>query len=553
MRGARMEACKPEPVRDAVTRVVKYRFKPSAELVGYMRGMQGEYASLVNAGVEGVQALRCHHAERYLYDIICNPSGRDAELHHDSVTGETHCVYVGTPKNKKHLGVKATIALPMAFAHGAIKDGVTRVSTRGSYMRYGPGGRGRRRQHRLLSMRSTRTLDHRSQGYEVYLPGHREPFILREPLKINKGKMMGYRLVDVTEKWENPADSDRKIELHVTYRIDVTPHMGTDVVAGVDPGGRYTAAVSYLKDGKEIGSQLVQMDFRDERQRLRKLHQERSRCRRGSRRYGELTRQIQKIHRKIDRRWLHQAYQQANHVIHQADMVRFEGSNFDAMGAAGGNSKRGMNRTVNYARPGEFREITLDKTQEAGKTYEEIRPKNTSKRCFPCRGYEAKRKKDELTCCTCGDVRHADINAGSNIGSGDFDTIEWSERARNAAKLEARFRESRWNALHGMGAVPAPDGHTPEGEPHDNPGTPRHPAVNPRQPEAPPGPPACAGGSHTPSKGKAEPSDGCETTSDNVSTPDASRRAAHACKKYHTHRAKNMVCGGVPHAVADGS
>ena len=546
-----MTTGKPEPIRDAVTRVVKYRFKQSARLVGYMRGMQEEYASLVNAGVEGVQEMRCHYAERYLYDMICNPYEREAELHHDSVTGETHRIYAGTPKNKRHPGIKATTTIPMAFAHGAIKDGVTRVAAKGSYMRYGSGGRGRRRQHRLLSLRSTVQLDHRSQEHEVYLPGRREPFILREPLKINKGKMMGYRLVDVTEKWENPPDSERKIELHVIYMIGVTPHMGTDVVAGVDPGGRYTAAVSYLKDGKEIGCQLVRMDFRSERQRLRKLHQERSRCRRGSRRYGELTRQIQKMHRKIDRRWLHQAYQQANHVIHHADMVRFEGSNFAAMGIAGGRRKRGMNRTMDYARAGEFREITLDRTQAAGKTYEEIHPADTSKRCFPCHSYETERKGVRLTCGTCGDVRHADVNAGSNIGSGDFDTIEWSERARNAAKLEAKFQESREEALHGMGAVPAPDGHTYECAPHDSTGAPRHPAANPRQPEAPPGPLACAGGSHTPLKGKTKPPDNCETTSDSVSTPGVSRRAAHACGEYTTHRAQNTACGGVPHAVAN--
>ena len=543
---------KPEPVRNAVTRVVKYRFKPSARLVGYMRGMQEEYARLNNAGTEGVLALKCYRAERDLYSMMCNPSDREAELYHDSVTGETHRGYVGTPKVKGHHGVKATTTLPMAFAQGAIKDGVTRVATRGSYMRYGPGGRNRRRPHRLLSMLAMRALDRRSQGCEVHLPGCDRPFILREPLKVGKGRAVEYRLVDVTEKWENPPDSERKIELHVTYRVDVTPHMGTDVVAGVDPGGRYTAAVSYLKDGVEIGCQLVRMDFRGERQRLRKLHQERSRCSRGSRKYGELTRQIQKIHRKIDRKWLHQAYQQANHVIYQADMVRIEGGDFAAMGTAGGNRKRGMNRTMDYARAGEFRVIMLNKAQEAGKTYGEIRPKNTSKRCFPCHSHETERKGIRLTCTACGDVRHADVNAGSNIGSGDFDTIQWSKRARNAAELEARFQESREDALYGKGAVPAPDGHTPEGAPHDNPGAPQHPAVNPRQPEAPPGPPACAVGSHTPSKGKIKPPDSRGMTSDSMSTPGVSRRAAHVCGERSTHRARNMVCGGVPHAVADG-
>lgn len=500
-----MDACTsaPKPVRDAVTRVVKYRFKPSARLVGYMRGMQDEYAWLVNAGAEGVQALRCHRAERYLYDDICNPRDGDAELYHDSVTGGTHRMYVGTPKVKNHSGVKATTTIPMAFAHGAIKDGVTRVATKGSYMVYGPGGRNRRRPHRLLSMRSTKALDHRSQDREIYLPGRRKPFILREPLKTDKGRMVEFKLVDVTERWENPPDSERRIEMHATYRIDVTPHIGTDVVAGVDPGGRYTAAVSYLKDGKEIGSQLVQMDFRPERRKLWLLHKARSRCKKGSRKYGELTRQIQKIHRKIDRRWLHEAYQQANHIVHHADMVRFEGSDLQTVRT--GSKMKWSNRSMDYARAGKFREITLNKTQGAGKTYEEIRQKDTSKRCYPCRGYETKRKGDNLACSTCGDVRHADVNAGSNIGSGDFDTIQWSKRAKGAAELEARFRESREDALHGMGAVPAPDGHTHECAPHDNPGAPRHTALNACQPEAPPGPPACAGGSHTPSKGKAKP------------------------------------------------
>lgn len=545
-----MGECKPEPVRDAVTYTVRYRFKPSARLVKYLRSMEGDYSWLTNAGVEGVQVLRCYRSERYVYDMISSPLDRDTGLYHDSMTGETYDGYTGTPNVKGHPGVKATTTIPKNFARGAVKDGVTRVATKGLYMRYGPGGRNKRRPHRLLSMRSVTPLDHRSKGRDVYLPRCSKPFKLYEPLKVGRGRMVEFTLVDVTEKWENPADSDRKIELHATYRIDVTPHMGTDVVAGVDPGGRYTAAVSYLKDGKEIGSQLVQMDFRNERKSLWKLHQELSRCKKGSRKYGELTRQIQKIHRKIDRRWLHQARQQANHIIHQADMVRFEGSNLQEIRTK--NSNKWTNRSMDDARAGKFRTIVLNGTQKAGKTYEEIRQKDTSKRCYPCRGYETKRKKDELTCGTCGDVRHADVNAGSNIGSGDFDTTVWSKRASNAAKLEAKFQESREESRRGMGAVPAPDGHTDECAPHDHPGAPRHPALNACQPEAPPGPPACAGGSHTPSKGKTEPSDGCETTSDSMSTLDISRRATHACGKHTTNRAKNMVSGGVPHAAADG-
>ena len=540
----------PEPVRDGITRVVKYRIKPSARLTRYVRDMQEEYALLHNAGTEAVQAFRCYRAERILYDMVCNPRGHDVELYHDSVTGGTNHVYAGTPKAKNHPGIKSTTTIPMAFAHGAIRDGVTRVAARGSYMAYEPEGRNRRRPYKMISLRSMRPLGAKSHDDMVYLPGYSEPFMLREPLKADAGRMVGYVLADVTEPWESPPDSERKIELHAIYKRDVTPHMGTGVVAGIDPGGRYTAAVSYLRDGREIASQLVQMDFRAERQRLRKLHQARSRCKRGSRKYGELTEQIQKIHKKIHRKWLHEAHQQSNHIIHHSDMVRIEGGNFQTMTATGGNRKRGMNRTVKYAKPGEFRDMVLGKAQEAGKTCQEIRPKNTSKRCFPCHSYETDRNGTRLTCTSCGHQAHADLNAGSNIGSGDYDTIQWSKRAKNAAKFEAALQRSREDA-YSMGAVPAPDGPTPEGAPPDSSGAPRHPALNACQPEAPPGPPACAVGSSTPLKDESrKPPNIRETASDSVSTLGVSQCATRACVERATCHTQNVARGSAPHAVA---
>ena len=102
-----------------------------------------------------------------------------------------------------------------------------------------------------------------------------------------------------------------------------------------------------------------------------------------------------------------------------SNMVRRPGPRRHAEGGYdpnGASAKGGLNRSIYDAGWGTLVDMIAYKAEDAGRTFIQVDPRNTSRRCALC-GHlaEGNRRGQRFSCLSCGHEAHADVNAAVNI------------------------------------------------------------------------------------------------------------------------------------------
>lgn len=167
-------------------------------------------------------------------------------------------------------------------------------------------------------------------------------------------------------------------------------------------------------------------------QRLTRLQQQRSKTRRGSMPYRDLTRQLARAHARIARQRYDHHHQVAARLVAGYDIICIEGlpvasmtrrakakPDPDAPGAFlpnGARAKAGLNRSIRDAGWGQFIAILKDKAACAGRQVIVVNPAYTSQTCVQCQRTDPASRSGKVFYCTgCGHYDDADINAAQTI------------------------------------------------------------------------------------------------------------------------------------------
>lgn len=358
-----------------VVKTKRYRLKTSAALTEYVNSLYSESHMWINAGCE---------ARRYGVST--------------------------TAVNKIAALVRE---IPYAFARGAILEG---MKMDGTHIKYG--------EHRYPLFNCDPLTKRSSGSRTLYLPHCDTGF------ELQKGTLpkdsQSYKLVDVS----NHDDRERQFELHVVVREHVPPRVMTGVSAGIDLGGR-NSATAVLSDGAVMVLTLREGDVM---RKIAKLHEQMSKCKKNSCKYGRLRQEMKSIYKKLGNRQLDKMRKFNNKLLTKCDRIVTEGMNLQKLTTEGGNHKKNLNKLVRQSRPGAVRNDLATRALAFNVQYNEINQRHTSDHCCRCGGGDTYRKGRFFKCHVCGNVMHSEVNAGHNILY-NTSMVRWSKRAQNAVRL----------------------------------------------------------------------------------------------------------------------
>ncbi len=391
-----------------VTRTLTYRLKTSTRLTAYFYSMESESHVWLNAGLQakniGATFIDCARVVTLVSTI---PQAFAYGAIQVGIKMQGSCVSCGSPEN-------------------VCKCKIPDVQ----HKRVVPYG------NHTYPLYSARPLGKKSTGNVVYFPCCSVPFYLQ------KGELpkdsQSYKIVDVT----NHSDKERQFELHVTIREHVPDRVCTGVSAGVDMGGHHTMVVAKSDGTADVLSLREKITLN----KIRGLHQRMSRCTAGSRKYVHLKKQLNTIYRKMKNRQRDKLRKFAKKLFEQCDKIIFEGMGLDTLTRAGpGQTEK--NKKMRQSKCGEARNYIAYGSTRHNVEYAEVNPRNTSKMCFMCCGYNTLREDRKLTCHDCRKTIHADVNAAFNILY-TYSIVWWSARIRSVQKLQREVRLASRGQIH---------------------------------------------------------------------------------------------------------
>ncbi len=164
--------------------------------------------------------------------------------------------------------------------------------------------------------------------------------------------------------------------------------------------------------------------------RLLKIRQRRvNRKQKGSKNRAKAGQRVAKLHRRISQKRSAYQWQAAAREVKKADVIVLEDLNIKGMKARckpqkangrfmpnGQSAKRGLNRAISDAAWGELGNKVGWLCAKAGKHKVEVPAPRSSQDCSKC-GYSSptNRNSEKFICEVCGQIEHADTNAGRNI------------------------------------------------------------------------------------------------------------------------------------------
>ena len=258
------------------------------------------------------------------------------------------------------------------------------------------------------------------------------------------------QLVDTTRKVTSKTRPEhRRWALHVILKradpdLVKTPGFRDEVV-GVDAGVVNHVTVS---DGRMINM----ADETEANDRIRELQQARSRCDYRSRRWRQLTYELNRLYQRRTDMRDNSSRQIAASVVKTpgVTVVGVEKTNTVAMTASAAGTKahpgrrvaakRGLNRSLSNARYGGIRRDIQRSASKHGVLCIEVPAQYTSQFCHECGNHVARESQSSYWCAHCGKVGHADLNAARNVKELTWRTVtgEPKQALRASASSEDR-------------------------------------------------------------------------------------------------------------------
>jgi putative transposase len=140
-----------------------------------------------------------------------------------------------------------------------------------------------------------------------------------------------------------------------------------------------------------------------------------------SNRTAKRRKKIEKLHQRIARQREHVQQYAAKRLVDTADVVVFEQLNHTGMRKKGkGSKKKGLNRALSTAAPGNLIALTRQKAEVAGRLVETVSAHNTTRMCSTCSSLSGPQGMKGLsvrvwTCPKCGTKHDRDVNAAQNV------------------------------------------------------------------------------------------------------------------------------------------
>ena len=206
-------------------------------------------------------------------------------------------------------------------------------------------------------------------------------------------------------------------EWYATFQIElpdpqVEPHPGPAV--GIDLGLEHFAALS---TGELVANPRW---FRETEAALALAQRQRARCRRGSRRYRELSQQIRRLHEQIARQRRDFQHKLSRRLVQEFGWIAVEDLNVLGL------SRSMLAKSVHDAGWSQFLFFLTYKAEEAGGEVEQVAAAGTTQDCANCGLLVPKALAERRHRCPhCGFTASRDVNAALNIL---FRSTAWAER-----------------------------------------------------------------------------------------------------------------------------
>lgn len=185
---------------------------------------------------------------------------------------------------------------------------------------------------------------------------------------------------------------------------DTNGPMRDGPAVGLDMGLEYFCALS---TGELIPNPRW---FRTDEQRLGILQKRRARCKRGSRRYRELSRQIKGLHSRIANKRHDFHNQLSTRLVREFGLIAVEDLNIKGL------ARSHVSKSMSDAGWGQFLRMLEYKAEEHGSKFYKVNARNTSQVCSEC-GCIVKKDLSvrEHNCPECGYMAHRDVNAARAV------------------------------------------------------------------------------------------------------------------------------------------
>lgn len=150
--------------------------------------------------------------------------------------------------------------------------------------------------------------------------------------------------------------------------------------------------------------------FRAAEGELAILQKRRSRCKRGSKRYKELSRQIARLHSRVANKRHDFHNQLSTRLVREFGLIAIEDLNIKGL------AKSHVRKSIGDAGWSQFLYMLEYKAEEHGSRFYRVNPRNTSQICSEC-GCVVKKELSERkhNCPSCGYIAHRDVNAAQVI------------------------------------------------------------------------------------------------------------------------------------------
>lgn len=242
-------------------------------------------------------------------------------------------------------------------------------------------------------------------------------YVYSDGLRLKNGRLYIQRIGDIRifKHREFPVDTAIKMAVvkhdnvgnwSVTFQIevpDVEP-VSLESSVGIDVGLEYFAALS---NGELIDNPRWR---RVSERKLAKLQKMQARCKKGSCRYVELKRQVQRLHQKTTNQRKEFQHQLSRNLVDRFDAIFVEKLNVKGM-------FQGLfSKSISDVGWSQFLFFTEYKAAKAGKLYQEVSARNTSQECPCCNGRVEKTIDVRVhNCPNCGYIVPRDTAASQVI------------------------------------------------------------------------------------------------------------------------------------------
>jgi len=243
-------------------------------------------------------------------------------------------------------------------------------------------------------------------------------FVYDDGLRLKDGKLYVHNigLIRLFQHRPLPDEADIKTGIlkrdnlgrwYVIFQLelpDVEPVVTDKLPVGIDMGLEVFAALS---TGELIENPRW---FRSAEEKLGTLQRRRSRCKRGSRKYKELSRQIRKLHEHTANQRHDFHHKLSTEIVDRFGLVAVESLNIKGL------ARSHVSKSIGDAGWASFLNMIEYKAEKAGSQFVRVDARGTSQYCSECGCRVAKSLAVRVHDCPhCGVILNRDVNAARNV------------------------------------------------------------------------------------------------------------------------------------------